>query len=155
MHFHQTSLSTKIKVTRNFCTVARYGHGYACLHVQSQTYHAVIRSTELILSFQKYNTEPQLILHIPAKYPSMPNCDAASHYHTAYETACGSSNNNLPAKITDNIKIKIGCMGSEAGRRPTGPKILKVIDNGDDLCLHSLLENRSHQLLRVGENTLT
>ena len=144
MNFHQSSLSTKIKVARNFCTAARYGRGYAYLHVQSRTYHAVFRSTELILSFQKYNTEPQLILHIPAKYPSMPNCDAASHSHTAYETACGSSHDNLQGKITYNIKIKIGCMGSGAGRRPTGPKILEVLDNDDDLCLHSFSDNRSH-----------
>ena len=95
MNFHQSSLSAKIKVARNFCTAARYGRGYAYLHMQSQIYYAVICSTEFILSLQEHNTEPQLTVHIPAKYPSMPNCDAASHFHTAYKMACGSSYDNL------------------------------------------------------------
>ena len=94
-------------------------------------YYAVIRFTELIQSFQEHNTEPQLILHILAKYPSMPNCDTASHFHTAYKMACGSSHDNLHGKITYNIKISISCMGSGAGKRPISPKILEMLNNDE------------------------
>lgn len=133
MNFHQSLLSTEIKVARNLGTAAWYGHGYTYLHMQSWMYYAVICSTEFILSFQEHNTEPQLMLHIPAKYPSMPNCDAASHFHTTYKMGCGSSYNNLQGKINYNTKISISCMGSGAGRRPTSPKILEVLDNDEQL----------------------
>ena len=74
---------TTIKFASNCCTLARYGRGYAYLHVQSLSYEAKMCSTELVLLFQEQNTNRQLMLHILPKYRPLLNCDAAPHFHIA------------------------------------------------------------------------